>query len=109
MFLCFLSAASIEAVFFCAASGSIFGRRYYQFIIKIASMQKIILGTLAGLVAGVAVGLLIAPVSGRDARSNITSGTRKQWRKLWGKPDLDEDPWAEYNERKAAVTENATA
>ena len=72
-------------------------------------MQKILLGTLAGLVAGVAIGLLIAPVSGTDARSSIANGTRKQWRKFWGKPDLDEDPWAEYNERKAAVEENATA
>ena len=72
-------------------------------------MQKILLGTLAGLVAGVAIGLLVAPVSGNDTRSSIASGALRQWRKLWGKPDLDEDPWAEYNERKAAVTENATA
>lgn len=72
-------------------------------------MQRILLGTLAGLVAGVAIGLLVAPVSGSDARRNIKSGTRNQWRKLWGKPNLEEDPWAEYNERKAAVAENATA
>lgn len=72
-------------------------------------MQKILIGTLAGLVAGVAIGLLVAPVSGSDARSSLMNGSRKQWRKLWGKPDLEEDPWAEYNERKAAVTENATA
>lgn len=72
-------------------------------------MQRILLGTLAGLVAGVAIGLLVAPVSGSDARRNIANGTRNQWRKLWGKPNLDEDPWAEYNERKAAVSENATA
>lgn len=72
-------------------------------------MQKILIGTLAGLVAGVAIGLLLAPVSGSDARRNIASGTKNKWRKLWGKPDLDEDPWAEYNERKAATADNATA
>ncbi|HEX6915864.1 MAG TPA: YtxH domain-containing protein [Chitinophagaceae bacterium] len=66
-------------------------------------MQRILLGTIAGLVAGVAIGLLVAPVSGVDARRNIVSGTRNQWRKLWGKPDLEEDPWAEYNERKSSV------
>ncbi len=71
-------------------------------------MQKLLIGTLAGLVAGVAIGLLLAPVSGSDARRNIASGTKNQWRKLWGKPDLDEDPWAEYNERKAANADNAT-
>lgn len=71
--------------------------------------MKILIGTLAGLVAGVAIGMLLAPVSGSDARKNIADGTKNQWRKLWGKPDLQEDPWAEYNERKATATENATA
>ena len=71
-------------------------------------MQKILIGTLAGMVAGVAIGLLLAPVSGSDARNSIANGSRKQWRRLWGKADLDEDPWAEYNERKAAVTDDAT-
>jgi gas vesicle protein len=66
-------------------------------------MQKILIGTLTGLVAGMAVGLLLAPVSGSDVRRNIANGTKSRWRKLWGKPDLDEDPWAEYNERKAAT------
>lgn len=72
-------------------------------------MQKILIGTLAGLVAGVAIGLLVAPVSGNDARKNLVNGSRNQWRKLWGKPDLEEDPWAEYNERKAVSTDNAGA
>jgi gas vesicle protein len=65
--------------------------------------MKILIGTLAGLVAGVAIGMLLAPVSGSDARSTIVDGTKKQWRRLWSKVDLDEDPWAEYNERKAAT------
>ena len=72
-------------------------------------MQKILIGTLAGLVAGVAIGLLVAPVSGSDARRKIMDGSKNKWRKLWGKPGLDEDPWAEYNERKAVDAENATA
>jgi gas vesicle protein len=71
--------------------------------------MKVLIGTLAGLVAGVAIGMLLAPVSGSEARNSIADGTRKQWRKIWGKADLDEDPWAEYNERKAATAENATA
>ena len=70
-------------------------------------MQKVLIGTLAGLVAGVAIGLLVAPVSGTDARNSIAKGTKRQWRKLWGKADLDEDPWAEYNERKSVASENA--
>jgi gas vesicle protein len=73
------------------------------------AVMKILIGALSGLVAGVAIGMLLAPVSGSEARNNIASGTRNQWRKLWGKPNLEEDPWAEYNERKAAVAENATA
>ena len=72
-------------------------------------MQRILISTLAGLVAGCAIGLLMAPVSGSEARKNLASGSRNQWRRLWGKPNLDEDPWAEYNERKAAMANNATA
>jgi gas vesicle protein len=65
--------------------------------------MKLLIGTLAGMVAGVAIGMLLAPVSGSDARTTIASTTRKQWSRLWSKPDLDEDPWAEYNERKAST------
>jgi len=65
--------------------------------------MKVLIGTLAGMVAGVAIGMLLAPSSGEDTRSSLLSGTRKQWRKIWGKPDLDEDPWAEYNKRKASA------
>jgi len=67
------------------------------------------MGTLTGLVAGVAVGLLVAPLNGSEVRKNFAKGTIKKWRQLWGKPDLDEDPWLEYNERKAANAVNATA
>jgi gas vesicle protein len=82
---------------------------FYQLTIKTKNMQKILIGTLAGLVAGVAIGLLVAPVAGSDTRRNLANGTKNQWRRLWGKANLEEDPWAEYNERKAMVTGNATA
>ncbi|MCE3282824.1 MAG: hypothetical protein K0Q66_1561 [Chitinophagaceae bacterium] len=71
--------------------------------------MKLLIGTLAGLVAGVAIGLLVAPGTGSDTRRNLANGTKNQWRRLWGKANLDEDPWAEYNERKAMVSDNATA
>jgi gas vesicle protein len=70
--------------------------------------MKVLIGVLSGLVAGVAIGLLAAPVNGSEARRNIVDGTKNQWRKIWGKANhLEEDPWAEYNEKKAAA--NATA
>ncbi len=65
--------------------------------------MKVLIGTLAGLVAGVAIGMLLAPTSGEETRSSLVSGTKKQWRRIWGKTDLDEDPWAEYNKRKEAA------
>jgi gas vesicle protein len=71
--------------------------------------MKILFGTLAGLVAGVAIGMLLAPVSGSETRSTIANGTKERWRRLWSKVDMDEDPWAEYNQRKAAASQNATA
>jgi hypothetical protein len=61
--------------------------------------MKLIIGTLAGVAAGVAIYMLLD----ENRRSSITDVTRKQWRRIWGKPDLDEDPWAEYNERKAST------
>jgi len=65
--------------------------------------MKVLIGTLAGLAAGIAIGMLIAPVSGSEARANIANGTRRQWKKLWGKDAIEEDPWADYNERKATA------
>jgi gas vesicle protein len=71
-------------------------------------MEKVLIGVLGGLVAGVAIGLLVAPVSGTEARGNILSGARNGWKRIWGKRNYNEDPWAEYNERKAAATANAS-
>ncbi len=36
------------------------------------STQKIILGTISGVLAGVAVGLLVAPMSGEETRQKIS-------------------------------------
>ncbi len=62
--------------------------------------MKLIIGTLAGVAAGVAIYMLLD----EKRISNLTNETKKQWRRIWGKPDLDEDPWAEYNERKASAS-----
>ena len=43
-------------------------------------VQKIIIGTLSGLVAGVAIGLLIAPDKGSETRQRIAD-TAKDWKK----------------------------
>lgn len=44
------------------------------------SVQKILTGTLSGLVAGVAIGLLIAPASGKETRQKI-SDTAGDWKR----------------------------
>lgn len=44
------------------------------------SVQKILVGTLSGLVAGVAIGLLVAPASGRETRQKITD-TADTWKR----------------------------
>ena len=59
------------------------------------SAQKILIGTLSGLVAGVAIGLLVAPEKGSDTRARIAdtaSSLKKKLRKLRGATmdDLDE-------------------
>ncbi len=67
-------------------------------------MQKVLIGVLSGLAAGVALGLLLAPASGSETRENLVNGTRNGWKRIWRKRNYNEDPWAEYNERKAAAT-----
>ena len=66
-------------------------------------MQKSLIAALGGLVAGVAVGLLLAPKKGSETRNDIASGVKNKWKKVWGKDVAeDDDPWAAYNARKAA-------
>lgn len=44
--------------------------------------QNFIVGALAGLAAGVAVGLLLAPAAGSETRQNIADGTNKLGKKI---------------------------
>jgi gas vesicle protein len=46
------------------------------------STQKIIVGALAGLVAGVAIGVLTAPAEGRETRQRIADSAENLKRKL---------------------------
>lgn len=57
--------------------------------------QKVLIGTLSGIVAGMAIGLLVAPAEGRETRQKIadTAGTwRRKMRRLTGitADELDE-------------------
>lgn len=59
------------------------------------STQKVILGTLTGVLAGVAIGLLTAPASGSETRQRIADSAgslKKKWNKFIGASadELDE-------------------
>jgi gas vesicle protein len=46
------------------------------------SVQKVLVGTLAGLVAGVAIGILTAPAEGKETRQRIADRADSLKRKL---------------------------
>jgi len=46
------------------------------------TMNKILIGTLSGMVAGVAIGLLTAPASGKETRENLAKQANKLKRKI---------------------------
>ena len=46
------------------------------------SAQKILVGALAGLVAGVAIGVLVAPAEGSETRQRIADGAESLKKKL---------------------------
>ena len=59
------------------------------------STQKVMLGTLTGVLAGVAIGMLCAPASGAETRQKIADGAgalRKKFNRLMGASadELDE-------------------
>ena len=67
--------------------------------------QNLVIGALAGLVAGVAIGLLMAPASGSETRQKIADGAsgltdnlKKRYRKITGQEmENESDPWAAQN------------
>ncbi|HLX92104.1 MAG TPA: YtxH domain-containing protein [Puia sp.] len=46
------------------------------------SAQKILLGTVSGIVAGIALGLLVAPAKGSDTRQKISDAAENLKRKI---------------------------
>lgn len=59
------------------------------------STEKILIGTLSGLIAGVAIGLLTAPATGEETRQKIAEsaeGLKKKFKSLTGRAssELDE-------------------
>jgi len=70
---------------------------YLLFILKFITMsaQKILIGALSGLVAGVAIGVLVAPAEGSETRQRIADtadSLKKKLRQLRGvtSDELDE-------------------
>lgn len=47
-------------------------------------MNKVLIGTLSGLVAGVAIGVLTAPASGKETRDKLASQADK-WKRKFNK------------------------
>ncbi|MDB5230841.1 MAG: hypothetical protein JWN76_1646 [Chitinophagaceae bacterium] len=80
------------------------------------STENLIIGALAGLVAGVAIGLLLAPASGSETRQKLADGAgdltdnlKTRFKKLTNREmaTSDSDPWASQNAaRNSAGTPN---
>ena len=65
------------------------------------SVQKVLVGALSGIVAGVAIGLLVAPASGSETRTKIadTAETiKRRFRRLRGQADAELDELKEIFE-----------
>lgn len=66
--------------------------------------QKLLIGTLSGLVAGIAVGILIAPAEGSETRQRISdtaSSLKRKLRELRGVAADELDELREIFEREA--------
>ncbi len=72
------------------------------------STSKIILATLAGVAAGAAIGLLMAPDKGTETRRRLAEGSSDLWdsmkNQFSGMVDTMKD---EYDHAKSAVTDMA--
>ncbi len=74
--------------------------------------DKLLIGGIIGLAAGVAIGLMLAPSSGNDTRRNIseTAGTwanslRNRFRNLTGRDVNEDDPWKEHHRAAEGMTD----
>ncbi|MGZ5245683.1 MAG: YtxH domain-containing protein [Flavitalea sp.] len=72
------------------------------------STSKVIIATLAGVAAGVAIGLLVAPDKGSETRRRIAEGSTDLWDSMKdqfsGMVDTMKD---EYDHAKSAVSDMA--
>jgi gas vesicle protein len=62
------------------------------------TMNKILIGTLSGMVAGVAIGLLTAPASGKETRESLAKQADKLKRKISKLRGRAEDEMEELEE-----------
>jgi len=68
------------------------------------SIQKILIGALSGLVAGVAIGILVAPAEGRETRKRISEtaeSLKKKFKQLRGMTADELDELREIFEKEA--------
>ena len=67
------------------------------------SAQKILVGTLSAMVAGLALGLLIAPAKGSETRQKIADSAdqiKRKLRRITGKADAELDELKEVFEHE---------
>lgn len=65
------------------------------------SVQKVLIGALSGVVAGVAIGLLVAPASGSETRGKIAHSAdnlKRRFRRFRGHADAELDELKEIFE-----------
>jgi gas vesicle protein len=56
--------------------------RFIKTLFVMSTMNKVMIGVLSGLVAGVAIGVLTAPAAGKDTRDKLTRQADKLRRRL---------------------------
>jgi gas vesicle protein len=65
------------------------------------SVQKVLIGALSGVVAGVAIGLLVAPAKGSETRGKIADSAdqlKRKFRRFRGQADAELDELKEIFE-----------
>lgn len=67
------------------------------------SVQKVLIGALSGVVAGVAIGLLVAPAKGSETREKISDSAdqlKRRFRRFRGAADAELDELKEIFENE---------